>query len=82
MRLFTAKMKLLTAVVLDRHAEGVTRELLAQGVLDFVKVSSFSPEEMDLLSGFETGGYVQTGSGVPEKVRISLSAGGYGNSSS
>ena len=45
MKLFTAKMRLLTAVVLEGDADKVTRELLRQGVLDFVHISSL--EETD-----------------------------------
>lgn len=45
MKLFTSKMRMLTAVVLEGDADKVTRELLRQGVLDFVHISSL--EEVD-----------------------------------
>ncbi len=45
--MFTARMKYLVAVVLDRHVDGVTKELLSLGLLHFVKVQ-------ELQAGLET----------------------------
>ena len=39
MSLFTSKMTLMSAVVIDNRAEDVTRELLKLGLLDFIDVS-------------------------------------------
>jgi V/A-type H+-transporting ATPase subunit I len=36
--MFTARMKYMVAVVLDKHADGVTKELLALSLLHFVKI--------------------------------------------
>ena len=44
--MFTARMKYLVAVVLDRHVDDVTRELLSLGMLHFIKVK-------ELQSGLE-----------------------------
>ncbi|MBI9105582.1 MAG: ATPase [Spirochaetales bacterium] len=40
MGLFTSKMRLLTAVVIEEKSENVARELLRIGLLDFVKISN------------------------------------------
>ncbi|MBN1797454.1 MAG: ATPase V [Spirochaetales bacterium] len=40
--MFTTKMKYLTAVVLDKDVEAVTKELLADGVLHFVNIAEVS----------------------------------------
>jgi V/A-type H+-transporting ATPase subunit I len=40
--MFTAKMKYVTAVVLDKDVEAVTKELLADGVLHFVHITEVS----------------------------------------
>lgn len=40
--IFTAPMKLLTAVILEKDSEEVTKELLRQSVLDFVSVKELS----------------------------------------
>jgi V/A-type H+-transporting ATPase subunit I len=40
--MFTSNMTYLTAVVLKKDADAVTKELLKQGVLDFVRVSELS----------------------------------------
>ena len=42
MKLFTSTMRMLTAVVLEGDADKVTRELLNQGVLDFIHISTLS----------------------------------------
>ena len=42
MKLFTSTMRMLTAVVLEGDADKVTRELLNQGVLDFIHISSLA----------------------------------------
>lgn len=55
MNVFTVPMRLLTAVVLDEHAEAVKRRLLALGVLDFISISRLAPEQAAKLRT-ETGG--------------------------
>lgn len=42
MKLFTSAMRMLTAVVLEGNSDKVTRELLNQGVLDFIHINSLS----------------------------------------
>lgn len=49
MSMFTSKMKLLSAVVIDDKTDVVTKALLKLGVLDFVKISKlFKTEEFNL----------------------------------
>ncbi|MDR1894929.1 MAG: ATPase [Spirochaetales bacterium] len=52
MSLFSSKMQLLTAVTLEKHADSVTKELLEQGVLDFVGTNVFSPEDSLFLKAY------------------------------
>ena len=52
MSLFTSKMRLLTAIVIDDKSDNVTKELLSLGLLDFIEVSHLiDDEEIRLKSG-------------------------------
>ena len=46
MSLFTRKMRLLTAVVLDEDKEKVVKGLLSRGVMDFIHIEGLDPEMM------------------------------------
>ena len=46
MNLFTRKMRLLTAVVLDEDKEKVVKNLLSYGVMDFIHIEGLDPEQM------------------------------------
>ena len=51
MSLFTSKMRLLSAIVLEEKTEAVTASLLSLGLLDFVEVSGvFDTGEFNLTS--------------------------------
>jgi V/A-type H+-transporting ATPase subunit I len=50
MKMFTVPMKLLTAVVIDEAADTVKKRLLSLGLLDFIKISHFTPEQTAKLS--------------------------------
>ena len=50
MSLFTQKMKMLTAVVLDGYTDAVVKALLEEGVMDFVHLSDFQNEQVRKLS--------------------------------
>ncbi len=56
MRMFTSKMRMLTAVVLEEDADRVTRELLKQGVLDFVQISSLSDVDTEYIRPHQADG--------------------------
>ncbi|MDC7228626.1 MAG: V-type ATPase 116kDa subunit family protein [Spirochaetales bacterium] len=52
MSLFTSRMKLLSAVVLESRIDAVTSELLRIGLLDFVEISKlFNTDDFSLKSG-------------------------------
>lgn len=53
MNLFTSKMRMLTAVVLEEDGDRVTRELLRQGVLDFVQISSLGEVDTSIIKPHE-----------------------------
>ena len=46
MNLFTRKMRLLTAVVLDEDKEKVVKNLLSYGVMDFIHIEGLDPDQM------------------------------------
>ncbi len=46
MNLFTRKMRLLTAVVLDEDKDKVVKNLLSRGVMDFVHIEGLDAEQM------------------------------------
>ena len=50
MSLFTQKMKMLTAVVLDGYSDAVVKALLEEGVMDFVHISQLDGEQASRLS--------------------------------
>lgn len=49
MSMFTHKMKMLTAIVLDSKSEVVIKKLLELGVMDFVSLDSVHPDKSDKL---------------------------------
>ena len=49
MSLFTEKMKMLTAVVLDSYADKVVKALLEKGVMDFVHIGDFDKDKVSRL---------------------------------
>lgn len=50
MSMFTRKMRIITAVVLDEDKEKVVRNLLEKGVMDFVSIGDLDKESMKKLS--------------------------------
>ena len=50
MMMFTTKMCQLAAIVLDQDADNVTRELLRQGVLHFVKVTEVEEDAKSMIT--------------------------------
>ena len=54
MSLFTSKMRLLSAVVIEEKSEAVARELLKLGLLDFIEISSLLNEDGIKLRGNDT----------------------------
>ena len=50
MSLFTVKMKMLTAVVLDGYSDKVVKALLEEGVMDFVHISQLDSDQAQRLS--------------------------------
>ena len=49
MNMFTRRMKMLTAVVLDEDRDNVVRHLLEKGVMDFVRIDEFGEKSDERL---------------------------------
>ena len=54
MSLFTQKMRMLTAVVLDGQSDAVVKALLEEGVMDFVHISELDKEQAGRLNAHKT----------------------------
>lgn len=54
MSLFTQKMKMLTAIVLDGYSDKVVKALLEEGVMDFVHISQLDGEQAGRLSSHKS----------------------------
>ena len=54
MNLFTRRMRLLTAVVLDEDKDKVVRNLLSKGVMDFVSIEGLDSEQMKKIHHSDT----------------------------
>lgn len=54
MSLFTQKMRMLTAVVLDGQSDAVVKALLEEGVMDFVHISELDKEQAGRLAAHKT----------------------------
>ncbi len=68
MSLFTRRMKLLTAVVLDEDKDKVVKNLLSRGVMDFVHIEGLDKERMKKIKSGDDG---RTGADLAEyRVRI------------
>lgn len=68
MSMFTRRMKMLTAVVLDEDRDRVIRHLLDKGVLDFVKIDSLGEEQMKKLSSSTESSEVQVLSDIRSRI--------------
>ncbi len=66
--MFTSPMSHLTAVVPGKSADAVSRKLLSLGMLDFVRMEDFAPEEISLLSS--SGGTVPDSAGKASLSRL------------
>ena len=55
MSLFTQKMKMLTAVVLDGYVDAVVKALLEEGVMEFVHIADFQADQAARLSSHKEG---------------------------
>ena len=51
MSIFTEKMKMLTAVVMETDRDAVVKALLAKGVMEFVRMDFLPADKMARLSG-------------------------------
>ena len=51
MNMFTRKMRMLTAVVMESDKEAVVKALLEKGVMEFVHIGSLPADKMEKLTG-------------------------------
>lgn len=68
MSLFTRKMKMLTAVVLDTATDRVVKALLSLGVMDFISVKSLGKDNTDKLKTHSS--YVSASDLAEMRVRV------------
>ncbi len=54
MSMFTRKMRMLTAVVMDNNRESVVKALLEKGVMEFVHIDSLPSDKLKKLSGHKS----------------------------
>ena len=54
MSVFTRKMKMLTAVVMDNHKDAVVKALLELGVMEFVHIDSIPSDKLSSISAHKS----------------------------
>lgn len=76
MSMFTRKMQMLTAVVLDADSDAVVKALLEMGVMDFVHINSLQTDKISQLKGHQSSMPKATLSDLRTRVEALLRQGG------
>ena len=66
--MFTAPMRHMTAVVPGKSADAVSRKLLELGLIDFVRMEDFAPDETALLNSESPDQSVQAATGTLSRL--------------